>query len=128
MNGPYDYDNRKANLSPMTIETAIQMALTDMQEVVNCGDNPAFCAEMKLAISTIKNHFKQEPTKAVLKVVNPEQYKALLEVKLLLGEFWKSALLQAWINGNDVNLIDDGHLLRQVRNDFGPSWLEKADI
>lgn len=64
----------------------------------------------------------------LLKVVNAEQYKALLEVKLLLGEFWKSTLMQAWQNGSDVDLIDDGHLLRQVRNQFGPAWLAKADI
>jgi|ETNvirnome_2_300_1030623.scaffolds.fasta_scaffold08324_5 hypothetical protein len=36
---------------------------------------------------------------------------------------WKQHLLDAWRTGGDVNAIPDGHLLRQVRNQFGPSWL-----
>jgi hypothetical protein len=38
---------------------------------------------------------------------------------------WKEHLLTVWMSGADAR-EPDGHLLRQVRNEFGPSWLAKV--
>jgi len=42
---------------------------------------------------------------------------------------WKRALIQAWHNGSDANFHGNdgrsyGCYLRQLRNSFGPAWLE----
>jgi hypothetical protein len=36
---------------------------------------------------------------------------------------WKEHLITCWMSGADAR-EPSGHLLRQVRNQFGPSWLE----
>ena len=43
------------------------------------------------------------------------------------GRNWKSELLGMWLNGRDANQ-HDGHLLRQVRNQLGPSWLSRFTL
>ena len=40
------------------------------------------------------------------------------------GKNWKKQLLDDWLTGKDASW-PNGHLLRQVRNQFGPKWLEK---
>ena len=40
------------------------------------------------------------------------------------GRYWKRELMDRWLNGKDVN-EPNGHLLRQVRNQLGPKWLER---
>ena len=40
------------------------------------------------------------------------------------GKNWKKQLLEDWLNGKDTR-FNNGHLLRQVRNQFGPKWLEE---
>lgn len=50
---------------------------------------------------------------------NAEQMAALQSFKEKYGRNWKTELMTAWLNG---------HLLRQVRNQFGPAWLGKAFI
>jgi hypothetical protein len=37
---------------------------------------------------------------------------------------WKEHLLTVWMSGADAR-EPNGHLLRQLRNQFGPSWLAK---
>ncbi len=51
-----------------------------------------------------------------------EQVEALKAWAAIYGRNWKSALRDAWMNGN-YNGFADSHLLQQVRNNFGPSWL-----
>ena len=51
-----------------------------------------------------------------------EQVEALKAWAGIYGRNWKSALNTAWMNGN-YNGFADSHLLQQVRNTFGPSWL-----
>lgn len=58
---------------------------------------------------------------------NEEQLAALRAFASRHGRYWKQALMQAWLNGKDAN-EPNGHLLRQVRNELGPAWLEKAVI
>ena len=53
-----------------------------------------------------------------------EQLNALKRYASLYGRFWKQELNMAWCNGSDCR-EPDGHYLRQVRNQFGPSWLVK---
>ena len=38
------------------------------------------------------------------------------------GRTWRADLAAAWLSGRDA-AEPDGHLLRQVRNRFGPAWL-----
>ena len=44
------------------------------------------------------------------------------------GPDWKRALNDCWIKGSDVNAIEDGHLLRRVRNKIGPSGLASIEF
>ena len=46
------------------------------------------------------------------------------------GRTWRADLAAAWLSGRDA-AEPDGHLLRQVRNRFGPAWLRdvtRADL
>jgi hypothetical protein len=58
--------------------------------------------------------------------ITTEELGALKEFAKKYGPDWKRALNDCWIKGSDVNAIEDGHLLRRVRNKIGPSGL--ADI
>jgi hypothetical protein len=51
-----------------------------------------------------------------------EQLQAILDWAKLYGRNWKAPLRQAWYDGNYHNFLGS-HLLQQVRNTFGPSWL-----
>ena len=53
---------------------------------------------------------------------NQEQLAALQRYATAKGRFWKAALHDAWFSGADER-EPDSHLLRQVRNQFGPVWL-----
>lgn len=55
---------------------------------------------------------------------NPEQQCRLDEFKRRFGTAWKSKLGAMWADGRDADQ-PDGHLLRQLRNELGPSWLAK---
>jgi hypothetical protein len=59
-----------------------------------------------------------------------DQLAALRSYSNTFGRTWKSKLNTAWFNGTDVYEANErgesiGYLLRQVRNQFGPSWLVK---
>ena len=54
----------------------------------------------------------------------PEQLAALEAFAARHGRTWKDKLATMWWTGRDTN-EPDGHLLRQVRNRLGPSWLVK---
>ena len=56
--------------------------------------------------------------------LNPDQRERLLQFKEQHGRAWKTALSDMWWTGEDAKQIG-GHLLRQIRNNFGPQWLEK---
>ena len=60
--------------------------------------------------------------------VTQEHIDALREFAAKNGEKWKWNLGIAWMNGSDVNAIKDGHLLRQVRNNLGPKWLDRVNL
>lgn len=53
-----------------------------------------------------------------------EQLRAVDRFALKHGRYWKRELRLAWYTGRDAE-EPEGHLLRQVRNNFGPPWLEK---
>lgn len=57
--------------------------------------------------------------------VTVEQLRALQDFAISCGgsPHWPEKLADAWINGSDVQAIEKGHLLRQIRNSKGPSWL-----
>lgn len=52
----------------------------------------------------------------------PEQQLALDMFKAKYGQHWKEELFHKWWSGRDVNETH-GALLRQIRNQLGPSWL-----
>lgn len=56
-----------------------------------------------------------------------EQREALLKFKKDHGHTWKYKLNSAWQTGTDANMTG-GHLLRQIRNQLGPQWLERLTI
>lgn len=54
-----------------------------------------------------------------------EQATCLLDFRascMRRGVEWKEELLALWCTGRDA-AQRGGHLLRQIRNQFGPSWL-----
>lgn len=53
---------------------------------------------------------------------SPEQIEALEAFKQSHGRLWKEKLNHAWQCGSDAN-EKNGHLLRQIRNQYGPFWL-----
>jgi hypothetical protein len=55
---------------------------------------------------------------------NAEQIEALKEWAKLHGRNWKAPLRDAWMDG-DYHGFENSHLLQQVRNTFGPSWLAR---
>jgi hypothetical protein len=52
----------------------------------------------------------------------PDQIAAVAAFAVKHGRKWRAALADAWWTGRDAS-EPDGHLLRQVRNRFGPAWL-----
>lgn len=54
--------------------------------------------------------------------LTPEQRQALVDFRRQYGNNWKYKLLGMWANGHDERL-NNGALLRRIRNNFGPSWL-----
>lgn len=56
-----------------------------------------------------------------------EQLDAVQAFAKKYGPSWKYKLQGAWLSGRDAN-EPNGHLLRQVRNNFGPRWLEKFKL
>ena len=62
-----------------------------------------------------------------MKQPNDEQLAAVRAFKEKHGHDWKVDLLNAWLTGKDAS-EPNGHLLRQVRNQFGPTWLSKCWI
>lgn len=59
--------------------------------------------------------------------LTPEQAARIKLFAESYGEEWKDELLGFWLTGKDAQL-KDGHLLRQVRNQFGPRWLMAVDL
>lgn len=56
------------------------------------------------------------------KIATPEQLQALVDFSKRHGRYWKRELNLMWFNGRDAD-EPNGHLLRQVRNQLGPTWL-----
>lgn len=58
---------------------------------------------------------------------NEDQLSAIKTFAEKHGRNWKEVLRAKWANGTDAN-EQNGHLLRQVRNQFGPVWLNEFTI
>lgn len=56
-----------------------------------------------------------------------EQARALLDFAARNGRSWRMKLNDAWATGRDAEW-PDGALLRQVRNNLGPSWLMRVTV
>ena len=61
-------------------------------------------------------------TKPKLADLTEEQAQRLKDFARKHGKDWKSVLSSMWWTGRDAN-EPDGHLLRQIRNQAGPTWL-----
>lgn len=55
--------------------------------------------------------------------LNKEQAQALVAWAEKRGQHWKAHLIAHWSAGSENN-----HLLRQVRNTLGPTWLSKTSL
>ena len=60
-----------------------------------------------------------------LEPITPEQLEAINRFARENGRTWKSNLRHAWETGryDDHGAGEYSHLLQQVRNGLGPSWL-----
>jgi hypothetical protein len=56
-----------------------------------------------------------------------DQVQAVAAFMTRHGRTWRADLAAAWLSGRDVN-EPNGHLLRQVRNRFGPRWLRDVTL
>lgn len=66
---------------------------------------------------------KKQPTE--------EQLEALRSFKAKWGVQWKAELSSQWARGGEGGGYmsrPDGHLLHQLRNSFGPTWLYKQKL
>lgn len=54
--------------------------------------------------------------------LTPEQRETLEKYATVHGKDWKEQLMSDWMNGRDAH-FQNGHNLRQIRNNFGPTWL-----
>lgn len=61
-------------------------------------------------------------TRPTLFDLTPEQASRLIKFKDENGRCWKQTLNDMWLCGEDARQ-SDGHLLRQIRNQQGPTWL-----
>ena len=59
--------------------------------------------------------------------LSEDQLGAITRFAARAGRNWKYMLNSAWATGKD-EAMRDGPLLRQVRNEFGPVWLNKFKI
>ena len=75
-------------------------------------------AEQVAAVLRFRDEFHRLDSKSSWRIVN------WLNLKAGPVGNWKETLVFAWFNDRDYNAIPDGHLLRQVRNQFGPAWLD----
>ncbi len=58
---------------------------------------------------------------------SPDQLAAVAAFAARHGRTWRADLAAAWLSGADAR-EPDGHLLRQVRNRFGPAWLRRVTV
>lgn len=58
---------------------------------------------------------------------SPDQASAVLGFAEEHGRNWKSALSTCWMRASYEGR-EDGHLLQQVRNQLGPSWLIRVTL
>jgi hypothetical protein len=58
---------------------------------------------------------------------SPDQLSAVAAYAARHGRAWRAALATAWLTGRDT-AEPDGHLLRQVRNTYGPTWLATVTL
>ena len=63
-------------------------------------------------------------TKPSLTDLTPEQAAALTEFATKFGRNWKEKLRDCWLKAA-CPTFERYHLLQQVRNQHGPSWLAK---
>ena len=58
---------------------------------------------------------------------SPDQLAAVAAYAARRGRTWRAELAAAWSTGRDT-AEPDGHLLRQVRNTYGPTWLATVTL
>jgi hypothetical protein len=56
-----------------------------------------------------------------------ERVSAIRQWAKLHGRTWKSKLRDAWISG-DYGDFEESNLLQQIRNAYGPSWLDRFKL
>lgn len=61
---------------------------------------------------------------------NEQQMAAIVSFANRFGRNWKSRLSDRWRFGDEYLFVgvDNGALLRQVRNEFGPNWLKRFSL
>jgi len=57
-----------------------------------------------------------------------DKYESSNECRYRPNVDWRAKLAELWFKGQDANYIEDGHLLRQLRNNFGPAWLATFEL
>lgn len=60
--------------------------------------------------------------------MNAEQLAALKRFAKSHGKGWKHRLKDVWFVRGAERGIPDAPLLRQIRNQFGPEWLDNLEL
>lgn len=83
-----------------------------------------FCAPLAPG-TVVERHAGGLRVRAMAALPSQRQLAALHEFAAANGRIWKSNLNACWQNGNYQDFPGTGqsHLLQQIRNTFGPSWL-----
>jgi hypothetical protein len=99
-----------------------------MEENGHASPGAAFNAAMTRARETYPEEFGgRHPSEGQPGKLTADQARALGWFAKKNGRTWKSQLNLMWQDGRDADQID-GHLLRQVRNNLGPSWLIRTSL
>jgi hypothetical protein len=70
---------------------------------------------------------KKAPVSIPERELSTEQLVALLDYADRHGDRWKDHLSTAWMTGHDIK-CPEGWALRQIRNQFGPEWLQSFEV
>ena len=99
-------------------------------EPLCASDDPAFMAQisaLKDVTATLNEGLIVDGKEGESEDLTPDQLDAIKRFAKRAGAEWKERLSAALTTGKDASM-PDGHLLRQVRNNFGPEWLESFKV
>lgn len=134
LNGVLFMTRKNADLVKASMDAEVPQfgpfVVHDFQEYAQSKANESNDLVKKLAATVnsssteLSGKVETDDTKLTETSPSPAQLEAIEAYRLKHGSNWKEKLSDAWASGRD-DREPNGHLLRQVRNNFGPEWLEE---